>query len=229
MNNKSLRFENFDVSLVSLYRKSMPSFFEYNCDINKNAYLNWRSGFLYSQRNQFTEIGEAYFDTSYNLLLQCLDDNNDKKADLWIFPIMFNIVHGIEVYLKAINVSCNITLGKEDAKIEGNHNIKQLCEKALRLLEEYKNRFNNQESINMFSSIRVIKNYIDNIYEKTDDMTFARYPVDKKKNSHFYLNTHDNVVINMEILKEQTILIYHLLHYIYEMLEMHIDSNNDCY
>ena len=60
-------------------------------------------------------------------------------------------------------------------------------------------------------------------------MSFARYPVDKKKNSHFYLNTHDNVVINMEILKEQTILIYHLLHYIYEMLEMHIDSNNDCY
>lgn len=229
MNYKPLRFEKFDYSMVPIYKKSMPSFFVYNSDINKNAYLNWRSGFLHSQRNQFTEIGEAYFETSYNLLLQCLDDNNDKKADLWMFPIMFNIVHGIEVYLKAINVSCNITLGEEDAKIEGNHNIKQLCEKATRLLEEYKNFFNSQESINMFSSIKVINNYIENIYEKTDDMTFARYPVDKKRNSHFYLKTNDNVVINMEILKEQTILIYHLLHFIYEMLEMHIDSNIDSY
>lgn len=166
---KSIEYEDFDTDKVSEYAKEMESFFCCHADINRNAYLNWRMGYHDSQRRQLVVMGDAFFDTAYNLLLQCLEDNDDKKADSWIFPILFNVVHGIEIYLKAINVSLNLILSKPNIKIQGNHNIQQLCETAVSLVLEYKNQNQNTTTEQMFLGIKLVKNFIDNIYKKRHD------------------------------------------------------------
>lgn len=228
-----IEYEDFDTKLVEKYSKKLDTIFQYNGDINKTSYLNWRTSFHSSQRSQFTVMGEAFFSTAYNLVQQCLLDNSDKKADLWIFPIMFNIVHGIEVYLKAINVSLNIVLNKDRKKIEGSHDIRQLCCVAKKLIEEYKNSNKSNTTKQMFTAIKVVEKFIANIYVKTGDMTFARYPLDRNKNGHFYIQALENEVIDLEILREQMLIIYNMLDFIYEMpeleIEISLDTMMDCY
>lgn len=223
MLHKSIEYEEFNTDKVSEYAKEMKSFFCYHADINRNAYLNWRMGYSDSQRRQLVVMSDAFFDTAYNLLLQCLEDNDDKKADIWIFPILFNVVHGIEIYLKAINVSLNLVLSKSNIKIQGNHNIQQLCETAESLVLEYKNRNRNATTEQMFLGIKLVRNFIDNIYQKTSDMTFARYPMSKNKNGHFYIQTLDNEVVNLDMLREQMLFVYKMLSFVYEMPELEVD------
>lgn len=119
MGFKEIEFEHIDPDKVLSMSKNLDTIFQYNSDINKTSYLNWRTGFTHNSRQQFVIIGEAYFSTAYNLLQQCLLNNSDKKADSWIFPIMFNIVHGTEVYLKAINAILSIVLNKTRGVSEG--------------------------------------------------------------------------------------------------------------
>lgn len=92
----------------------------------------------HSSREQFVVVGEAFYSTAFNLIQQCLDDNFDKKADLWIFSIMFNIIHGIGVYLKAINSVLSVVLCKQRGITEGGRNLKGLCNVARKLVIECK-------------------------------------------------------------------------------------------
>lgn len=79
---------------------------------------------------------------------------------------MFNIVHGIEIYLKAINVILNIVLNEQNQVIQGGHDIKQLCQTSKSLILKYKNRNKNETTDQMWTAIKVIENFIENIYEK---------------------------------------------------------------
>ena len=78
----------------------------------------------------------------------------------------------------------------------------------------------------MFMAIKIVERFIDNIYAKTDDMTFARYPMDKDKNGHFYIQNLENEVVDLILLRDQISVIYHMLEYIYDMpvLEMEMDA-----
>ena len=80
MELKNIEFEDFDTSRIPSMGKKLDSIFQYNADINKTSYLNWRTGFAHTSRRQFVIMGEAFFSTAYNLLQQCLIDNSDKKA-----------------------------------------------------------------------------------------------------------------------------------------------------
>lgn len=219
----TIEFAELDTNKVEEYSEKLETIFSYNRDINKTAYLNWRIDSHTNHRRQFVVIGEAYFSTAYYLIKKCLEDNVDKKADAWIFPIMFSIVHGIEVYLKAINASLNVTLGKSRVNIEGNHDIKQLCNVSKKLIIEYKSTDPNSTKDDMFKAIKVVENFISNIYEKTDDMTFARYPMDKNKDGHFYVQIFENEVVDLELLEEQIVLIYKLLEFLFEMPEVEME------
>ena len=231
--NTTLEFAEWDTGKVAKYANKIDTIFHYNEDVDKTAYLNWRMGFGSNSRRQFIVMGEAFFSTAFNLVQQSTSNNSDKKADLWIFPIMFNVVHGIEVYLKAINACLNVVLGKAHTNIEGGHDIKQLCNVAKSLIIEYKNINKCDTTAQMFTAIKAIGNFIENIYQKTDDMTFARYPMAKNKNGHFYIQTLENEVVDLEMLQEQMVIIYKLLDFIYEMpeLELEIESDMmmDCY
>ncbi len=218
-----IELADFDETKVEDFAKKMDSIFQYNKSIEKTAYLNWRMEEDISHRSQFVIIGKSFFSTAYNLIQQCSNDNTDKKADSWIFPILFSIVHGIEVYLKAINVCFHIILKKPNAKIEGGHDIKQLCCVAKSLITEYKLKNRGTESEHLLTAIKVVENFIKNIYEKTNDMTFARYPMDKNKTGHFYVQTFENEVVDLDLLQEQTLIVFSMLEYIYEMPELEIE------
>lgn len=219
----NIKFADYDTSKIPVMGKKLDTIFQYNSDIDKTAYLNWRTGFARTSRRQFVVIGEAFFSTAYNLIQQCLLDNSDKKADPWIFPIMFDIVHGIEVYLKAINAALSVVLNKERGVAEGGHDLKALCGAARNLIIEYKNQHKNTTTEQMFQAIKIVDKFIVNIYQKTDDMTFARYPLAKNKQGHFYIDTFENEVIDLEILLEQIVYVYKMLDFIYEMPELDLE------
>nr|WP_294368808.1 hypothetical protein [uncultured Ruminococcus sp.] len=225
MNLQTIDFSDFNTEDVEQYAQKMDSIFQYNQNVEKTAYLNWRSNKYTNQRRQLVVMGDNFFSSTYNLLQQCINDNGDKKADSWIFPIMFNIVHGIEIYLKAINVILNIVLNEQNQVIQGGHDIKQLCQTSKSLILKYKNRNKNETTDQMWTAIKVIENFIENIYEKTNDMTFARYPMDKNKNGHFYIQTLDNSVIDMELLEKQMVIVYKMLEFIYQTPELEQELN----
>ena len=225
MNLQTIDFSDFNTEDVEQYAQKMDSIFQYNQNVEKTAYLNWRSNKYTNQRRQLVVMGDNFFSSAYNLLQQCINDNGDKKADSWIFPIMFNIVHGIEIYLKAINVVLNIVLNEQNQAIQGGHNIKQLCQTSKNLILKYKNKSKNETTDQMWTAIKVIENFIENIYEKTNDMTFARYPMDKNKNGHFYIQALDNSVIDMELLEKQMVIVYKMLEFIYQTPELEQELN----
>lgn len=75
-------------------------------------------------------------------LKECIKDSYSKKADIWIFPILFNIIHGIEIYLKGFSSLYtkykNLTKLNEENKykIEKNHDIKQLCQTVIAKIKD---------------------------------------------------------------------------------------------
>ena len=225
MNLQTIDYSDFNTEDVEQYAQKMDSIFQYNQNVEKTAYLNWRSNKYTNQRRQLVVMGDNFFSSAYNLLQQCINDNGDKKADSWIFPIMFNIVHGIEIYLKAINVILNIVLNEQNQAIQGGHNIKQLCQTSKNLILKYKKKSKNETTDQMWTAIKVIENFIENIYIKTDDMTFARYPMDKNKNGHFYIQALDNSVIDMELLEKQMVIVYKMLEFIYQTPELEQELN----
>lgn len=223
----TIEFASWDADKIDEYSNELKTIFKYNEDIDKTAYLNWRMDFSSNPRRQFVIIGEAYFATAYHLIKECLENNLDKKADIWIFPIMFNIVHGIEVYLKAINANLNVVMGKNATDIKLGHDIKRLYDTAESLLLEYKNINNNSTKDQMYTAIKVVGNFVSNIYDKTKDMTFARYPITNKKEEHFYVQSLENEVVDMEELEEQVVIIYKLLDLIYDMPELEMELQCD--
>jgi hypothetical protein len=187
----------------------LPNYFDFSGDIENSAYLNWRFDSFNNLENKFYNIGKAYFQTSLALIDHCLNDNGDKKADIWIFPIMFNVVHGIEVYLKGFNSQIKI-LNKleneeyEKTKIEGKHDIKQLCQLAISLIKASKRT-------DILDEFLFLQKFIEILYKNTNDMTFARYPITAKGKKHFYVDRRENITIDLEIFKVWINRVYYIL------------------
>lgn len=229
MAKEKIDFTNINYDKLPEFSKKLDSIFQYNGDINKTAYMNWRTRFADGSRKQFIIIGEAFFTSAYHLIKECLDDNSDKKADSWIFPILFNVIHGTELYLKAINSVLSSILEKKRGITEGGHDLKALCGTARNLVIEYKNSNKNNTTEQMFTAIKIVEKFIDNIYAKTNDMTFARYPMDKDKNGHFYIQSLENEVVDLVLLQEQISMVYHMLEFIYDVPEMDAEAMKDLY
>lgn len=183
----------------------LDNYFYFSNDIKRNAYLNWRFELNRDIEDQFFEIGKAYFETAIFLLEDCLKDNICNKADAWIFPILFNIVHGIEIYLKGFNSIFRIYMGENDkTKIEGNHDIKQLCQISMSLLKGKKNA-------GVLEEFEIVYKFIEYLYENTNDMSFARYPIKKDKKQQFYVTEGENVVIHLPYLLQWISVIFKIL------------------
>ena len=203
----------------------LPSYFGVSDNIESSAYLNWRFGYMHDPEIQFYEMGKAYFETAIKLIDYCLEDNRDNKADIWIFPILFNVIHGMEVYLKGFNSQIRI-LDKiekqeyQESKIEGKHNILQLCQTAISLI-----KCSSQKEL--LVEFKFIKKFIDILYLNTNDMTFARYPIDSDKKPHFYIHETENFTIDLDVLRIWICKIFNILDTCTGFVDFQIDQIKD--
>ncbi|MCO5946619.1 hypothetical protein [Mucilaginibacter flavidus] len=177
----------------------MQPIFSRNHDIDKIAFLNWRISKEDDIRNM-KNLADDFMMSAIELSKLCLIDNRHKRADVLIFPILTNVNHGIELYLKSITWTLNILLGSNQ-RIEGSHNIKQIFETVKSKIKLYKG---NIKLKNFNDATRGLDAYITELFDKlnstpqNDNMDFSRYPFDKKYDNHFYVDAVGNVEVDLE-------------------------------
>ncbi len=190
--------EGIENTEANILLKELPNYFKFQDNIQQTAYLNWRFDRHDKIESQFFNLAEGYFAVAIHLIAECLKDNYSRKADIWIFPILFNIVHGIEIYLKGFNslypiyIKLNNYGESGDSSIEGNHNIHQLCNVAI-------SKVKNSSEKEFFADLKFVKKFIDILYANTDDMSFARYSMSKDNQQQFYVSS-TNVTIDLPTL-----------------------------
>lgn len=174
--------------------------FSNNRDIRKTAYMNWRTDPNNTEAN-FGVIANGYFISAKVLTEKYIENNIRKDADVVIYPILFNIIHGIELYLKAIYMKLAYIL-KKDQQFVGGHNIKGLLGMVSSLVKELKN---NKEQFQQYKNIiKDVEQFVEEVYMKTDKMDFARYSVDNKnKENYFYIDNIENEVVNLPVLLDK--------------------------
>lgn len=186
----------------------MKGIFSYNVDIEKNAYLNWRTH-RHEHIHNMIVLANGFMSSSLFLTKQVLIDNRDKKADSLIYPILFNINHGIELYLKAISWSLNI-LTKTGKEFRTNHHLNELLQDVKSLVYLFES---DTEKLKEFATrIKPLENYINELYSKIEkvkpdgkkfySIDFSRYSLTLQGEPQFYINELDNVVVDMENLFE---------------------------
>ncbi|HET6245386.1 MAG: hypothetical protein H0V01_13895 [Bacteroidetes bacterium] len=177
----------------------MKPIFSRNEDIDKIAFLNWRIS-PHSEILNILNLADGFLLAAIELATQCLENNEGKRADIIIFPILTNANHGIELYLKALTWMLNKLLNTE-YKIEGSHNIKQIYQTVKCKIKAY----NGQLTLKDFEEeTKSLSEYITELTEKIkstekkDRMDFSRYPFSNKYENHFYVDEIGNVEIDLE-------------------------------
>lgn len=177
----------------------MQPIFSRNADIDKIAFLNWRISVKDDIRN-LLNLADGFLLSAIELAKHCLNNNEDKRADILIFPILANANHGIELYLKSLNWMLNKLMGN-DGRIEGSHNIKQIYQAIKSKVKLYKGKLSNME---FTTATEELESYIDELFSKIeatskdDKMDFSRYTFNNKYEDHFYVQEIDNVEIDLE-------------------------------
>ncbi|WP_266203739.1 hypothetical protein [Pontibacter kalidii] len=177
----------------------MQPIFSRNIDFNKIAFVNWRIDKDADIRN-ILNLAEGYSDAAIELAKLCLSDNEDKKADILIFPILTNANHGIELYLKGLNWILNKLLESAN-KIEGGHNIQQIFQTLKSKIKLYKGRLSVRE---FEASMEELQSYITELFDKIEatpkdnKMDFSRYPFNNVYDNHFYVKSIGNIEIDLE-------------------------------
>ena len=199
---------------------TMKKVFNYNSDVEKTAYLNWRTN-MHEPIQNMNVLAEGYFQSALLLAKECLNNNDDKKADILIFPMLFAVNHGIELYEKSIYWSMNILLGY-NSRYNDNHNIRGIWYAVKEKITQYGFGYGRTESefnkmiINLelyldelSITIKRDERPIDEAYHNID---FSRYPMNNRDEYHFYLKTFDNVVVDLENFIEVFDDIFNCLH-----------------
>lgn len=178
--------------------KKSSKVFQGNPDFNKSAFLNWRVD-KNDPIGNLISIGQGFIKSSKFTLELCIKDNHEKIGDELIFPILTNLNHGIELYFKALIWTLNLIQSNEE-KFPKTHNLYHLMNKSLESIEAV----DGKETLENFTSASAsLLDYINEINEtiktnsKSDNNDFSRYPFSIKFENHFYLNTYENVEIDM--------------------------------
>lgn len=182
----------------------MKEVFSYNSDINKTAYMNWRTYNREPIHNMNT-IADGYFESAILLAKHCLQDNRDKKADIVVFPMLFSVNHAIELFEKSICWSLNILLNNKSTFKE-NHDIRGIWYTTKQKIKEFGFGEGREETV--FNNMIVnLEAYLDELSRKLMDedinkayhnIDFSRYPMNNHNEYHFYLETYENVVVDLE-------------------------------
>lgn len=154
------------------------------------AFLNWRMNSSKSGNN-FKETGEGFFVSAIVQMEKCLEENSDRKADGMIFSIFFNIIHALELYIKAMIKIC------EDYGL--SLQIRTLSHNIVSLLNNFETNIQiNQDCYNKAcENFTEVKRFVDLIFTYTQDPTFSRYPFDVNDNMQFYVKSSKNIVVDL--------------------------------
>ena len=198
------------------------SIFSYNSDINKNAYLNWRTE-VGNQTYNLYVLGDSFADAACLMMDAILQNNTDKKADSLIMPIFHSIDQSIELYMKAIIRLIEILEGSKPTN-QTSHDIEMMKNSMLSSIKKHKIKTKGLEK-----ALKPVTDYISELYEKIKiinekgkpeiKIDFARYPIDTEGKPHFYIAALENVVVDIENLKERYSKVRDSLCGIYYMLE----------
>ncbi|MBC7863536.1 MAG: hypothetical protein IAF38_11210 [Bacteroidia bacterium] len=209
----------------------MKPIFSGNNDYNKSAFLNWRIS-KHDDIFNLLNLAEGFLFSSIEQAKSCLANNDDKRADILIFPILTNANHGIELYLKAILWMLN-KLSGSDTKIEGAHNIKQIYQTIRSRIKNYKGQLSLKE---FDEDTKELNSYINelietiNSTEKSDKMDFSRYPFNNKYENHFYVGALGNIEVDMEIFVSRFESIHNNLNHLSSFLhEWELNENEENY
>ena len=184
--------------------------------------LNWRLGKHDSISGANYSMADGYYECSVFLINECLANNQNKKGDVWIFPIMFCVNQFLELYIKGIITQIKqIKFSKKsDWNIdvfEGAHSINDLSKE----LYVYQ-RDNHKHMLAPLDKLQVIVDFTEILFEQEGfDITFARYPTainkDKKTkkerpNKHqFFNSSYENCRLNLRLYLQWVNEIYDIL------------------
>lgn len=70
-------------------REYMDKIFSYNADIEKIAYMNWRTR-QHQPIHDMMILADGYMKAAIMLALDCLEDSMEKKADSVVFPMLLS-------------------------------------------------------------------------------------------------------------------------------------------
>lgn len=215
-NNNEILYSLLEEEKLIVISKNMPSFYSHGKNIDSTAYISWKFNFSYDKENDFDIMSNAYFECALELINKCIEDNKDKKLDTWIFPILYNISHSLELKLKSIYLYIQKKLGPSKT----NHNwinlIKEIKEYYIQENQKEIN-FKKKISEQFILSLEIAEHFLEDLLSKSEDVTFIRYPIDKKNNEFFYNKSEENVVIDLILLRNEFILTYYLLNFIVEI------------
>lgn len=175
-------------------------------NVEKTSYMNWRTD-CYNNNHNYTVLGDGFSQAATILMDKILEDNRDKKGDVLIFPILYDIDQAIEVYIKATINVLNELLGNQPENMT-SHDIKQL-------LSQMKSRVKKVENSTegLQNHLKPLSSYIEELYGRIDyaeegmrntvHIDFARYPVTTIGTQHFYVKNLENEVVDIENLRER--------------------------
>lgn len=169
--------------------------------VNAYAFLNW---YFEDQKNansilqnkqvdsfQFFIMGNSYIASSLYLLKNILDKYNKYNvADHLIFPIFFNLTHGLECWLKA-SISSITYLYNDVEEFKFTHELKDLTSDLKKLL----GRYNILYIFDDLSSFALIDSLVDELDQYNVRFDFARYS-SYRNNSQFYCG-NNNVCVDL--------------------------------
>ncbi|HWW40837.1 hypothetical protein [Pedobacter sp.] len=178
-------------------------------DIDKMAFMNWRIDD--NHIHNIINMADGFLTAAIQLTGQALLDNSRKTADITIFPILTNVNHSIELYLKAMTWTLNEIMAN-GTKIEGGHDVFQIFQTLRAKIKAY----GGQVTIKGFDDrMQGLHQYLDELASKIrtnkDNMDFSRYPLDQKYNPHFYVIPTGNIEIDLENLLERLTEIHQAL------------------
>lgn len=203
----------------------MQPIFSRNNDYTKIAFLNWRID-KWSDILNMLNMADGFMRSAIELSKFAINNNDDKAADILIFPILTNANHGIELYLKSLTWMLNKKMG-EEIRIEGAHNIRQIYATVRAKIEKYGGGINIKD---FNAETEGLNKYIEELFEKTqatvkqDKMDFSRYPFDNKYENHFYVDQICNVEIDLENFVERFTAIHQSLEKLSDFF-YHIELN----
>ena len=177
--------------------------FSYNADINKNAYLNWRTQSGNTPEN-LKVLADGFSSAALMLLNSLIQDNTLKEADTVIMPILYSIDQSIELYLKA-TIKVLSKISGTDEKVSTTHDILQLYDSLISKIEkkEVKKKGLQKQFQELESYIHELYSYIKPKGVNKPKIDFARYPIDTDGTEHFYVAETENVTIDLENLKNR--------------------------